>query len=171
MIIIFEVVVIYHKTFVFIIVLIFVVACSSTKESTKQTKVSADEVYVFDDVSDVPDIDTTLTHEAVEVTVKQKVQPTPPPVTQSQQSITTTVEENSYAVQIGAFSTRDKAENFMKNIQNSIDYPLSIKFVEKTGFYTVRLTSFKNRKEAEKVRNNLWNNSKFSDAFIVPPSK
>ncbi len=164
---------IHNKIFLFILLLFFTLACSSTKETTKQSDNSAEEVYVFDDVSDVPDVDTT-SHEAVEVTVEQKVETTPPPPVSTQPvpvAPVPTVVEDGYIVQVGAFSTRDKAENFINSAKKSISYKLNTKYIEKTGFYAVQLRPFKTRKEAEEVRNELWNNAQFSDAFIVPKSK
>jgi len=163
--------VISNKIFFFVFLLLISVACSSTKETTKQTSdSSSEEVYVFDDVSDVPNVDTTLSHEAIEVAVEQKAeasQPVSPAQPQPVVTPTSTTIENGYTVQIGAFSTRDKAETFVKSIKNSISYLLTIKFVEKTGLHAVQLSPFKTRKEAENARNELWKNPKFSDAFIV----
>ncbi|VAX18750.1 hypothetical protein MNBD_IGNAVI01-2226 [hydrothermal vent metagenome] len=162
-----------NKIFLFIFLLLFTFACSSTKETTKQSNSPDEEVYVFDDVSDVPDVDTT-SHEAVEVILEQKAEPTPPPPVSAQTvpvaPVLATV-ENGYIVQVGAFSTRDKAESFVKGAKNTISYPLHVKYIEKTGFYAVQLSPLKTRKEAEKVRNELWKNAQFSDAFIVPKSK
>lgn len=160
------------KIFLFIFLLFFTLACSSTKESTKQSSSSNEEVYVFDDVSDVPDVDTT-SHEAVEVTVEKKIETTPTPVSAQPVTVASapTIVQNGYIVQVGAFSTRDKAENFISSVKRSINYTLNTRYIEKTGFYAVQLPPFKTRKEAEKVRNELWNSAQFSDAFIVPPSK
>ncbi|NOX66104.1 MAG: SPOR domain-containing protein [Chlorobi bacterium] len=162
-----------NKIFLFIFLLLFTLACSSTKETSKKSGSSAEEVYVFDDVSDVSDVDTT-SHEAVEVTVEQKVETTPEPPVSTQPvpvAPVSAIVEDGYIVQVGAFSTRDKAENFINSAKNSISYKLNTKYIEKTGFYAVQLPPFKTRKEAEKVRNKLWNNAQFSDAFIVPKSK
>ena len=91
--------------------ILFTLACSSSKESTSDTNSSDQEVYVFDDVSDVtyvPEETTTtaVSHEAIEVTTEQKVEPPPPPPAASPQVV-----EDNYVIQIGAFATREKAES------------------------------------------------------------
>jgi len=147
--------VIQNKIFIFLFLMIISAACSSSKESTSNNN-DENEVYVFDDVTDM---DTT-SHEAIEVTVEQKVESS---------SYTSPAEaEEKYIVQVGAFSTREKAENFLKEMKNKLNYQLNILPSEKVGLFVVQLTPFSTRGEAEKVRNELWNMTQFGDAFIVP---
>ncbi len=143
------------------LLILFTLACSSSKESTSDTNSSDQEVYVFDDVSNVND--ETTSHEAIEVTTAQKVEPPPPPPAASPQVV-----EDSYVIQIGAFATREKAESLLKNAETKIEYQLKIVKSQKSGFFVVQLSPFKSREAAEKVRNELWNIPQFKDAFIVP---
>ncbi|MEN8193780.1 MAG: SPOR domain-containing protein [Bacteroidota bacterium] len=148
----------FKKLIIFSAILFLTLACSSSKDVTKETTDNEHDVYIFDDVSNV---DTT-SHEAIEVTVTENIGPSqPPPPTQS-------IIEESYIVQVGAFSTEGKAEIFVNNSEGKIKYQLTTVYSEKVGLYVVQLPPFKTREEAEKVRNELWEIPKFSDSFIVP---
>lgn len=152
----------FNRFLIFIVLIIFSVSCSSSKESASDTNSSDQEVYVFDDVSDVKD--ETTSHEAIEVTTTQNVE-TPPEEEAVQQ---TQLVEDNYTVQVGAFSTRGKAENFVKDAKNIIKYQLNISQSKINGLFIVQLPQFKTRETAEKTRNELWNITQFKDAFIVP---
>ncbi len=156
-----EVKVKFNRFLIFVGLIILFVACSSSKESASDANSGEQEVYVFDDVSDVKDEPTS--HEATEVTTAQKVETQPLPPAESPQLV-----EGSHVVQVGAFSTIGKAENFVRDAENKIDYQLNISQSEKTGLFVVQLPPFKSRESAEKVRNELWNITQFKDAFIVP---
>lgn len=156
-----------NRLLIFMLLILFTLACSSTKESTSDTNSSDQEVYVFDDVSDVtyvPEETTTtaVSHEAIEVTTAQKVEPPPPPAASPQ------VIEDNYVIQIGAFATREKAESLLKNAENKIKYQLNVSKSERNDFFVVQLSPFNSREAAEKARNELWNIPQFKDAFIVP---
>ncbi len=134
-------------------------SCSSTKESTSENSTDQ-EVYVFDDVENVDE----NSHEAVEVTVTQKVneetKTEPEPIDQVKPEI-------EYIVQVGAFSTKEKADIFISQVKNKTSYTLISKFRETVKLFVVQLPPFNTRAEAEKVRNELWKTDEFSDAFIV----
>lgn len=143
---------------IFLISVLFF-SCSSTKETTSEN--SADqEVYVFDDVENVNE----NSHEAVEVTVTQKVseetKTEPEPIDQVEP-------DTEYIVQVGAFSKKEKADTFISLVKNKTSYTLVSKFSETVKLFVVQLHPFNTRAEAEKVRNELWNIDEFSDAFIV----
>lgn len=145
---------------VFGLLIIYTVACSSSKESASDTNSNEQEVYIFDDVSEVDN--EAISHEAVEVTTTEKVE-SPTPAEQ-----VSPIVEGGYTVQVGAFSTKEKAENFLRDVNSKIDYNLNIINSNKSGLFVVQLPIFDSRAEAEKVRNELWNIPQFSDAFIVP---
>ncbi len=157
----------FNRLLVLLFFIIFTLACSSSKEATSDTNSSDQEVYVFDDVSDVNDVPeetttTAVSHEAIEVPTTQKVETTPNPFSPPISVV------DSYTVQVGAFSTKEKAENFLRDAENKIKYKLSIIQSEKSGFFVVQLSPFESREAAEKARNELWTIPKFKDAFIVP---
>ncbi len=156
----------FNRFLIIAFLIIYTLACSSSKEATSDTNSSDQEVYVFDDVSDVNDVPeetttTAISHEAIEVPTTQKVV-TPTPALPPQ------LVEDGYVVQVGAFSTKEKAENFLRDAENKIKYKLSIIQSEKSGFFVVQLSPFESREAAEKARNELWTIPKFKDAFIVP---
>ena len=139
--------------YIFLLILSFSIACSTSKETTSDTQNDGQEVYVFDDVSNVD----TISHEAIEVVVAQEVE-TPVPTTNME----------TFIVQVGAFSTIEKANNYVTNVKDKISYQLNVIPNEKVGLFLVQLSPFNSRGEAEKVRNDLWNIPQFADAFIVP---
>ncbi len=132
------------KIFTFGALLLLSVSCSSSKQNTDEES-DANGVYVFDDV---PSGDSFQIHN----------------------------EENdlnfNFFVQIGAFTTKASAEEFAEESENTLNKELEIKYSSNSNLYTVRLKElFNSRSEAEKKRNELWQDDKFKDAWIVKESK
>lgn len=120
--------------------LIIFFGCSSSQETVKETE---EEVYVFDEVPP----ETFDDNEYVE------------PV-----FIAKTIK---YFVQIGAFTSEDKAETFVTESKKLISYNLEVKYNPDVELFVVHLPPFDTRADAEKVRNSLWKIKKFADAFIL----
>ena len=122
-----------------VLLILYAGACSSAEKST-QISNEEDENYVFDEI---PFEDSTLTNQ---------------------------LDENigyTYFIQIGAFSTLDNAEKFASESKHILKEELVIEQSKKTNLYIVRLRRiFGNRLEAEKTRNELWQNEIFNDAWI-----
>ena len=132
--------------FSFAVILLFP-SCAS-KEVTKDDTPKKDTVYVFDQVA--PD------------TVKKQA----PPVEN------TTVQTPYYLVQIGAFSTRDKAESFSGIAKTKLNYDMTIKYNDVIKLFVVQLSPpFTSRPEAEKVRNDIKQYKEYNDAWIVTIDK
>jgi len=134
------------KSLFFLLSLLIFSACSTTEETTKQ---STHEVYVFDDTS-----------------AKNVITETPSPA-----SIKETAKTNksmTFIVQLAALSTEDRADKYLEENKNLLNYELIKKFNDKTKYFVIQLPAFKTREEAEAVRNELWKIDKFKDAFIVP---
>lgn len=130
-----------------IFVLIFS-ACSSSEETTKENQDEAQpEVYVFDDVTS--DEDTTQAKEETPIVIEPESN-----VTQ-------------YFVQVGAFTTKERAEQFQKENSSKTTYPMNISYSDDVKLFVVQLPPFATKTEAEKVRNELWLIQTFKDAFIV----
>jgi len=73
-----------------------------------------------------------------------------------------------YVVQIGAFTTRERAERFASESTAELPYNVRISFSKQNNLYVVQLKDYyTSRSEAEKVRNDLWKNEKFKDAWIL----
>jgi len=132
------------KIFTIGVLLLLSVSCSSSKQNTDEESDDSG-VYVFDEVpsSDSFQIDN---------------------------------EENdlnfNFFVQIGAFTTKASAEEFAEVSAITLKKELKIKYNSISNLYTVRLVElFNSRIEAEKIRNELWQDDKFKDAWIVKEHK
>ncbi len=123
-----------------IICLFYFVSCSSSQQSNDDEK----QVYVFDEVPVEKTIDAPKTGEY--------------PTTGS----------SYYVVQIGAFTTEDKAKDFAELSREKTNYRYSIVYSGNLKLYLVQVIPFfKSRTEAEEVRNNLWKTEDFVDAWIL----
>ncbi|MCH8941557.1 MAG: SPOR domain-containing protein [Bacteroidetes bacterium] len=122
----------------FPIVLLFS-SCSSTKESTDIIRTQeTDSLYVFD----TPNENLMVIPNIGNVKL--------------------------YIVQIGAFTTIEKAENFATESRKKINYNLDIEYSNSVNLYVVQLKPFYNKKEdAETVKNKLWKINDFEDAWIL----
>ena len=120
-------------------------ACSSSKDSTDKNNNDAEEVYIFDEV----------------------------PASDSFQSDNEEDDLNyNIFVQIGAFTTKVSAEDFAEEGVQTLNKKFEVKYSSISNLYTVRLKEyFKSRIEAEKIRNELWQDDKFKDAWIVKEPK
>ncbi len=124
---------------------VFAAACSSSQQSAE--KIAEDtsavqETYTFDVVEDEP-----LPSEPV---------------------VAVTTEPVKYIVQLGAFTSEDRAKRFIEESKSLLQDELELSFSEKVGLFVVQLPAFDTREQAEIVRNGLWKIEKFKDAFIVP---
>lgn len=129
------------KSIIFVIfITIFFGACSSSKDTSDKNN-TEEEGYVFDEV---PASDSYL-----------------PDNTEDELNY-------KFFVQIGAFASKKSAEDFAEEGVNTLNKEFEVKYNSKTNLYTVRLKEFfNNRIEAEKIRNELWQDDKFKDAWIV----
>lgn len=132
------------KIFIFGVLLLFSVSCSSSKQNTNEDS-GDEEIYIFDKV----------------------------PASDSFQIDNTEDDLNyNFFVQIGAFSSKKSAEDFADEGANTLNKEFEVKYNSKSNLYTVRLKEFFNsRNEAEKIRNELWQDDKFKDAWIVKEHK
>ncbi|MFO7447437.1 MAG: SPOR domain-containing protein [Ignavibacteriaceae bacterium] len=131
---------------------IFIIsACSSTEETTKQDTTGTDSVYVFDEIPK----DTVITEEEEEPAV-----------------FTPGIEEKYYIVQIGAFTTEDKANSFAEMSRKELNQEVIVIYSNQVNLFVVQLTTlFPLRDGAEKVRNELWEMGNYKDAWILTVTK
>ncbi len=129
--------------------LFYFIGCTATQETEKDTSTETQSVYVFDDIT----TDSTAN-------VAEEV-----PVTEVVEETTATFE--LYIVQLGAFSTLEKAETFVSSNKDNTDHELTIHYSEKVNLHVVQLTPFRSREKADEVRDELRNIQEFSGAFIV----
>lgn len=128
-----------------ILVSIIIAGCSSTTETTEE---KSNDVYVFDEVKSDSTFELTdpMQYPSLGVTY--------------------------YVVQIGAFTTKDRAENFMADSKNRINHSLNIAYSKEVNLYVVQLsTAYTSKTDAEKIRNEIWKMNDFKDAWILTVNK
>jgi cell division septation protein DedD len=122
-------------------------SCSSSIEQTREEETPGDEgVYVFDRVPE----DTSTVHPAENYTSQQKY----------------------YSIQIGAFTTKERAEKFAEESKSALSKEVLVMYNAEVNLFVVQLKNhFKSKDEAEKVRNDLRANEKYKDAWVVTVTK
>jgi cell division septation protein DedD len=149
--------------------------CAAQKQATKDEK-NKNDVYVFDqighqdknektdkselsvDSAKVAAVDS-LNNGDTETTVKED---------KAKDNAPTVETPKLYFVQLGAFTTQERAEEFIKEAEDLLnEKSFTITFSDEKELFLVQLPPFKDKKEAEKVRNRLWKYQQFKDAFIV----
>ncbi len=138
-------------------------ACSifqSSDEEEQKTNADAEEVYVFDEV----DESKNKTKDVDEL--KKEVDNTFDDRDKSKDEMLKS-SEHGFFLQLGAFSTKARAEQFMQENESKVPFRLSIIYNNVNALYTVRSTPFKTKSEAQMVREGFWNQNMFKDAFIV----
>lgn len=82
------------------------------------------------------------------------------------------IDETYFVVQIGAFTTKERAEKFAEMSKSKIERDIIVTYSENNNLYLVQLTPFyKLRQEAELVRDELKVMPEFSDVWIVTVNK
>ena len=121
-------------------------SCSSSIEQTRQEEGSEDEeIYVFDDSpEDKPEVE----NESLE-------------------------KENSYfLIQIGAFTTRRRAQLFADESKNKLGREVTVSYSSDVNLFVVQVDKkFVTKKDAELVRNQIREKEEFKDACIVSIEK
>jgi cell division protein FtsN len=120
----------------------YLVGCSSSQQvQTEDT--GKDSVYVFDSVPDTAQTEVpALEYPDLGMTY--------------------------YIVQIGAFTTKERAQNFAEESKQLLPFDVKISFSRQNNLYVVQLSDYyTSRTEAESVRNDLWKKEKFRDAWIL----
>lgn len=148
--------------FVFAISLTLVFyACSGTQDTTTDNS-DDQEIYIFDDVTSDDSVAVT---ESEPITIPEAVE------IQVDTVETVVSKENEFIVQLGAFTTEERAKRFVTLNQSKITRKMSIFYSTKVLYWVVQLQPFVTRDEAVDVRTNLWKMETFRDAFIVPEEK
>lgn len=124
-------------------IIIFITSCTPSEETTKK-----EEVYIFDEVTE----ENTIT----------------PPATGEYPTLADTY----FVVQIGAFTTKERAETFAEKSRQHLLNDISISYSERVNLYVVQIVPFyKSRQEAEIVRENIRQIPDFNDAWIITINK
>ncbi len=73
-----------------------------------------------------------------------------------------------FSIQLGAFSTLEKADNFAIEAKKKSKKELSVAFNEAVKLFVVQVVpAFENRADADALRDHLWKIKEFKDAWIV----
>ncbi len=123
-------------------------SCSAMQKSESDNTDKDESVYIFDDIS-VKDSTENIAEEIPEPTKKIEM----------------------YFVQVGAFSTLEKAKAFVSRVADKTDYELIIHLRSSDNLQVVQLSPFRTKEKAEKVRDELRNISGLEGTFIVLPTK
>ncbi len=135
--------------FLILLLLVHFIGCSSSTESTKDnSQDNGQEIYVFDDV--VNDDTLANSNDSIDITSPAQIDST-----------------SGFIVQVGAFSTKDKAEKFVNLNQSKIEWQMKISFSNSVDLFVVQLPVFSSRLKAETVRDKLWKMKEFNDAFVL----
>jgi len=136
----------YHHIPLFILLIfsIFFTSCSLSEEVAKE-KEKSDEIYIFDEV--------------------------PPEDSYTFETLVSNV-NFLYIIQIGAFSTRERAELFAEKSRRDLNRRIEISYNDDINLFVVRLEEmFTNKIDAERVRANLWQMEEYNDAWIITIKK
>jgi len=119
------------------------VKCSTTERTVKEVK--TDDTYIFDEV---------------------------PP--EDYCTFKTPIENSDaeYIVQIGAFSTLERAKQFADKSRLQLQKDIKVNFNDRNSLYVVQIhPPFQSKTEAEKYRDELWKNDDYNDAWILEADK
>ncbi len=132
---------------IFPLVVILLLSSCSSKEVTKDEKTQKDSTYVFDQVP----VDS----------VKKVMTPT--------DGLTNAVVlETKYTVQMGAFSTQEKADAFTVAAKKKLNLDMTIKFSNEKNLFIVQITPpYSTKMEADKERDNIKQFQEYKDVWTV----
>lgn len=142
---------------------LLVSACSSTQQTTQTKTEPKDSLYVFDKVP----VDTT---KPVELSKEE----TPTQESQNSQNVQNiqNIQTPYYLVQIGAFSTKDRAQEFVDKTQSLLNQKVNITLNPDVNLFVVRLAKvYPTHDQAETVKNELRQQEAFKDAWVVTVNK
>lgn len=128
------------KIFLLLNLVIIFIGCSALQPKTDDEN----QVYIFDEVPKEKTIEVPKTEEFPKLN------------------------SSYYIVQIGAYTSEEKANEFAEISRTKTNYKCSVVYSENLQLHLVQIIPFfKSRSEAEEVRNNLWKLNEFVDAWIV----
>jgi len=129
------------KSFQISVLIIFIISCSSSRETKIETKEEKDTTFVFDEIppEDLFEFET----------------PTQKPVEQ-------------YVIQIGAFSSFERAKEFADQSWIKLNKEIKVEYKQTKNLYVVWIyPPFTDKISAENFRNKIQKGGEFSDAWIV----
>lgn len=145
-----------QKVFLSLLITILVFGCSASEVTTEQSDKKEAEVYVFDDI---PTQDSTSFAESETIKKDSELKTEQKPVTESI--------SKKFTVQVGAFTSKERAELFIKENQSKTSFPLSMMYVTQNQLFAVQIPPYNTKEEADKIRDVLKKFPAFKDAFTV----
>lgn len=137
------------KIIYFFIAILFLFGCSS-KEVTKEQSDYVFDVSEFE--SEEEDNKNNLTVIENQITEQSSV--------------------SHYLIQIGAFTTENRAKRFAEKSKKLLNEEIIVSFSDRVNLFVVQLEKkFNNKSEAEIVRDNLKLFPEFQDAWIISVSQ
>ena len=130
------------------LMIFLVIACSAPEQTTKPDQNKEAKIYPSEEIKRVDTVKTEIVTPVQPNEEKPKNTP-------------------KFIVQVGAFTSKERAETFMRDNQGKIAQKMGVSFNDKVQLYVVRLPELDTRDEAEKLRNDLWKIPEFKDAFII----
>lgn len=138
---------------------LFILAgCSSTPESIygrkdeNKTEQPKDSVYVFDEVVQ----DTTHKEDII-----------PVPTKKDSEIDIKTQKSTKYAVQIGAYTSLEKADEFAEIARKQFKKEFAVTYSDEVKLFVIQTKSFIAKEDAENLRNEFWKIKEYKDAFVV----
>lgn len=132
-------------SFSLVIISILLLGCTAAQRPNEQEQ---EQVYIFDTIPEEKTIEPTKTGEFPDIA------------------------QTYFVVQVGAYTTKDKADSFTEMSKKKSNYKFNVVYSDNLKLYLVQVIPFfKQRSEAEIVRNNLWKMSEFVDAWILTINK
>ncbi len=137
-----------------IVVVAFLAGCSSKEVGKPNANQPVkDSVMVFEESTP----DTSNKNSEIRLSLEK-----------NNQAIESDAKKLKFSIQVGAFSTLEKADKFAGEAKMKSKSELSVVFNEAVKLFVVQIVpAFENKQDAETLRNQLWKIKEFKDAWIV----
>lgn len=145
-----------YKALLSVLLTILLFGCSSSEITTDQSNKKEAEVYVFDDIPTQDSTSLTKPFTVKKDTI-EKVE---------QEPIAETILKK-FTVQVGAFTSKERAESFIKENQSKTSFLLTVTFIAQNQLFAVQIPPYNTKEEADKIRDVLKKFPAFKDAFTV----
>ena len=141
-------------------------SCTTVEKTSKTDSLKQPEIYVFHDVEKadtaVSVIDTIKTEPETSDSIRTENIPV-----EKLDTVMVPEKHTVYIVQIGAFSTMERAESFIKTNRLKTEYKLNVQLNQRTKLFVVQLQPFITKESAEKAKTAVKQIPAFKDAFII----
>lgn len=143
-----------------LLTVLYFAGCSSQETQQESGEIpNKDSVYVFDEIL----IDTTSggpvktfeDNKSTEAGEKMKANPV-------------WIKTDKFTVQLGAFSTKARADEFYEAVKNKVNQGLNIFYSDFVKLYVVQIKGSSSKADADKLAARLKKIKEFKDAFVVP---